>query len=229
MCQIAKVFFFNPRNVCSAHQLSSYSPLHIHTDGHIQTWKLPSVISLFFHSPRAWERLDVYEPPEDDMKKSRLFIERHGNCKNITYIICAVVCRYSFSLLFLSRDDLSQPGTDLPSTSMMNCILNIPPLNVWDEIPPREKQGSSEMRLPADSQRSPWRAWYWRWLANLRLGMWTQPWHSRTKYGKPPCCDTTGSNTNAEHPKHSDDLDLLPPIAVTPSEQQRILRGCKNK
>lgn len=28
---------------------------------------------------------------------------------------------------------------------------------------------------------------------------------------KPPCCETTGSNTNAEHPKHSYDLDLLPP------------------
>lgn len=35
----------------------------------------------------------------------------------------------------------------------------------------------------------------------------------RSEYGKPPCCETTGSNTNAEHPKHSRDLDLLPPIS----------------
>lgn len=50
-----------------------------------------------------------------------------------------------------------------------------------------------------------------------------------TKFGKPLCCETTGSNTTAEHPKQIDDLDLLPPIAVTPAEQQRILRVSKNK
>lgn len=43
-------------------------------------------------------------------------------------------------------------------------------------------------------------------------------------------CETTGSDTTAEHPKHIDDPDLLPPITVTPAEQQRILRGStKNK
>lgn len=50
-----------------------------------------------------------------------------------------------------------------------------------------------------------------------------------TSLEKATCCEATGSNTNAEHPKHSDDLDLLPPIAVTPAEQQRDPEGAAKK
>lgn len=95
----------------------------------------------------------------------------------------------------------------------MSCYLNFLLL----------KQGSSEMQLPADSQRSTWQAWCRRWL--LWLGMWMQSWDSHTHFGNPPCCETTGSNITAEHPQLSDDLDLHPPIAVTPAEQQEDPKG----
>lgn len=54
-------------------------------------------------------------------------------------------------------------------------------------------------------------------------------WESDTKIWKTPWGETTGSNTNAEPRIHSDDLDLLSPVSVTPAEQQRLLRDCKNK
>lgn len=40
-------------------------------------------------------------------------------------------------------------------------------------------------------------------------------------FGKPLRCETTGSNTTAHHPKHIYDLDLVPTIPVTRTEQQR--------
>lgn len=67
---IAKLFFFfNPRKVYSAHKLSSYSPLHSHTDTHIQTWKLPSVITVFFplaeNLREVWSLLATKWRPEE--------------------------------------------------------------------------------------------------------------------------------------------------------------------
>lgn len=75
------------------------------------------------------------------------------------------------------------------------------------------------------SGTSTWLTWYEPRVIDLR----ECPGEAHLQKKKTPCCESTGSNTNAEPSKHSHDLDLHSAGSVAPAEQHRLLRGHKNK